>query len=108
MAATKGRRGAAPTALEEAYAAPQSPSKALPPPLQRALLYHAPLALQFAYLPTMEVQRLLRLRGYALVVAEDFSSKSRPAFFVAAHVAEKRAVLVVRGTHSALDWLTNR
>jgi len=103
IAETKGRRGAAdPLELEAAFA--QLP---VPAPLLAEILHHAPLALRFAYEPVLEAQRLLKLKGYALIAGEEASAKSQPSFMVAANPVTRRAVLIVRGSHSALDWLTN-
>lgn len=74
--------------------------------LLHTFLHHAPLALFFAYTEeAAEAQRLLGHQGYTLVVADiEEKSKEEPIFLLAAHRERKHAVVIVRGSHTALDW----
>ncbi|OQR89124.1 hypothetical protein ACHHYP_06462, partial [Achlya hypogyna] len=105
MAANRGRRGRQPLQEQVDHAE----CAAVPDALLVELLQMAPLALQAIYeRDVLALQRFVKLQGYALVVASVASSSvHQPGFALVASTTERTAVLVIRGSQSVHDLLTD-
>ncbi|KAK3254275.1 hypothetical protein CYMTET_36506, partial [Cymbomonas tetramitiformis] len=99
----RGHRGCNPELMQQEHPDEDEP------PLQKLLKFadYAPAAVYFAYQKACEVQRGLSLRGHRLVLAEVNHGKEQATFFLSVHEEQKEALLLVRGTQSVRDMLTD-
>ena len=104
-AENKARLGRDPNSQERAFAASTTD---LPADLMPSLMHFGPMALHFAYADAVEAQRLLAQQGWTLVAAStEEKDTEQPVFLLAANANYRKAVIICRGSKSALDWLAN-
>ncbi|EQC26975.1 hypothetical protein SDRG_15190 [Saprolegnia diclina VS20] len=105
MAANRGRRGREPCAEADDHAECQRVSDAE----LTNLLRDAPLALHAIYdEDVLGLQRVAKLHGLALLFQSiEASAVHEPGYALLADVTEKRVLLIVRGSQSVQDLLTD-
>ncbi|OQR91987.1 hypothetical protein ACHHYP_04166, partial [Achlya hypogyna] len=105
MATNRGLRGSHPTEEREVHVGCGGVSDEL----LRKLIRFAPITLHAIYeLDILDIQRFVKLQGFTLLFASvEHRTANQPAFGLVAHRDEKLAVLLVRGSKSVQDILTD-
>ncbi|RHY31400.1 hypothetical protein DYB32_003552 [Aphanomyces invadans] len=105
MAANRGLRGASPSLEEDQHTCCPVVSDAL---LARMIKY-APITLHCVYeLDILDMQRFAKLQGYTLVYASvENRTANQPAFGLVVKPDEKLGILMIRGSKTVQDVLTD-
>ncbi|CAK4682569.1 unnamed protein product [Aphanomyces euteiches] len=105
MATNRGTRGANPTLEEEQHVT----CPVVSDDLLLRLIKYAPITLHCVYeLDIMDMQRFAKLQGYTLVYASvENRTANQPAFGLVVKPEEKLGILMIRGSKSVQDVLTD-
>ncbi|EQC26976.1 hypothetical protein SDRG_15191 [Saprolegnia diclina VS20] len=105
MATNRGHRGGHPLDEREMH----NGCPTVPDALLHELIRFAPITLHAIYeLDILDIQRFVKLQGFTLLFASvEHRTANQPAFGLVARADEKLAVLLVRGSKSVQDILTD-